>query len=103
LRFDVNPGPGRYYAVELAADSDLFQPGSTDNRSATNFYGSWSDSPLMQGGSYAMPGPIRQNLSGSSRLYYRILSSSSGSDWQDLRCSSPDNGGQAIPSIQING
>lgn len=101
--FTVNAGPGRYFAVEVSVSADLFDIANHGNeRSFNNFYGSWSDSALMQGSSYTLPSSVWQRLRGSNRLYYRICSTTNPNGWDNYQASSGDTDGELIPAIQIN-
>ena len=100
--FSVNAGPGWYFAVELAASPDLFDTGSAaPARDPDNFYGSWSDTPLMQGTKYTLPAEVWKHLKYDERLYYRICCSSSPDAWDDYQVSSHDTDGTSIPAILI--
>lgn len=94
--FSVNPGPGRFYAVELATDANLFN--DTAGRTDDNFYGSWSDTALMNSSSYRVPSYVWNRLSEVDRLYYRIDVSTDSSTWADYQVS---NDGDA-PSLNID-
>src|SRR5262249_46635197 len=46
-RFQVNPGPGRYYAIEVATRPELFNLAAYGNqRNNDNFFGSWRTTPF---------------------------------------------------------
>jgi hypothetical protein len=101
--FTVNAGPGRFFVVEVATASVLFDTTHHANeRSSNNFYGSWSDTPLIQGNNYMLPSSIWQRLGNADRLYYRI-GSTPNSKYDDYQVSSKDDAGEAIPTIVING
>jgi hypothetical protein len=101
--FSVHVANDRYFAVEVAAEAALFDTGDVGHvRSDSNFYGSWSDTALMQGAQYSLPagvwGRLRQD---SERLYYRVLSSKRQDAWDGYEVSSRDTDGEAIPALQI--
>jgi hypothetical protein len=101
--FTVNAGPDRFFVVEVATASVLFDTANHANeRSSNNFYGSWSDTSLMQGNSYTLPSPVWQRLGNADRLYYR-LGSTPNSKYDDYQVSSKDDAGEAIPSMVIHG
>jgi hypothetical protein len=101
--FMVNAGPGRFFVVEVATASVLFDiTNHANERNSNNFYGSWSDTSLMQGNSYTLPSSVWQRLGNADRLYYRI-GSTPNSKYDDYQVSSKDDAGEAIPSIVING
>jgi hypothetical protein len=99
----VNVGPGRSFVVEVATASELFDTTNhVHERSSNNFYGSWSDTPLLQGNNYTLPSPVWQHLDNADRLYYR-LGSALNSKYDDYQVSNKDDAGEAIPSIVITG
>jgi hypothetical protein len=98
--FTVNPGDGRYYAVEVAAAPVLFDAGHSVERADDNYYASWNDSSLMRDSIYALPSPVWDRIRRASQLYYRIASSSSPASWTDGQVSNqPTDTG--IPEMQI--
>jgi metacaspase-1 len=96
--FTLNAGQGRYFVVEVATSSDKFD--SSNPRSSTDFYGSWSDTSLMQGNKYNLPQRVWTQLNSSNRLYYRI-GSTINSNYDSYKVSSADDDGEAIPSVMI--
>jgi metacaspase-1 len=102
--FQINAGPGRYFAAEVAIASNLFdRTNHANDQNENNFYGSWKDTALMQGNNYSLPPSVWQRLCTGGRLYYRILTCTNPSGWDDYRVSSGDMDGEAIPSIFISG
>jgi metacaspase-1 len=102
--FAVNAGPGRSFAVELAAAANLFDGDNHGKeQNSNNFYASWSDTAFMQGSSYTLPLSVWERLRGNSRLYYRIYSNNRPDEWDNYQLSSGDTDGESIPAIQING
>jgi hypothetical protein len=100
--FQISPGKNHYYAVEVATASNLFdQSGSGSERNDSNFYASWSDTALLDASTYTLPDNVWSKLKSASSLYYRILTSSSASDWVDFEASTPDSEAASAPSIQI--
>lgn len=100
--FSVQVGEGRYYAVEVAAEAELFDSGDIAHvRDDDNFYGSWSDTALMQGSQYRLPPAVWRRLKGGERLYYRVLSSRRQDAWDGYEVSSRDGDGAAIPALRI--
>lgn len=101
--FTVSAGPNRFWLVEVATRSDLFDiTNHSNDRSDTNFYGSWSDTSLMQGSSYNLPSPVWGRLRKTDRLYYRLGSATDG-NYSNYLVSNADTDGDLIPAIQING
>jgi len=100
--FSVNAGPGRYFAVEVATSVDLFDSENHGgDRNPSNFYGSWSDTQLMQGNIYDLPSLVWTNLKKDNILYYRVLSTTNSNGWDNYQVSSGDSDGTSVPSIQI--
>jgi hypothetical protein len=100
--FMVNAGPGRYFAVEVATTAHLFDhENHGDEQGYFNFYGSWSDTALMQGNSYKLPSSVWQRLQTNGRLYYRVLSTTNPYGWDNYEVSSYDTDGESIPVILI--
>lgn len=103
--FSVHVADDRYFAVEVAAEAELFDTSDVGHvRSDSNFYGSWSDTALMQGeaAEYRLPPTVWSRLrQDSTRLYYRVLSSRRPDAWDGYEVSSRDTDGEAIPALQI--
>jgi hypothetical protein len=97
--FAVHPGPGRYYAVEVAAQADLFD---SSDVSDSNFYGSWSDTSLMRASTYSLPQQAWARLRNADQLFYRIASSTSATGWTDFRVSG-NAADDSLPAIHIMG
>lgn len=105
--FSVHVPDDRYFAVEVAAEAALFDTSDVGHvRSDSNFYGSWSDTALMQGAlaEYSLPPAVWSRLrQDSERLYYRVLSSKRQDAWDGYEVSSRDTDGEAIPALHIEG
>lgn len=102
--FQVNTGRNRYYSVEVATRANLFdQNGHGSERNSTNFYGSWSDTALMSATTYTLSTSAWDQLKNSDRLYYRLYTSSSQTDWVDFEVSTPDSQASSAPSVQLTG
>jgi hypothetical protein len=101
--FSVHIDDDRYFAVEVAAEAELFDSNDVGHvRSDANFYGSWSDTALMQGDEYSLPPAVWSRLrQDSERLYYRVLSSRRADAWDGYEVSNRDTDGAAIPALQI--
>jgi hypothetical protein len=97
--FAVHPGSGRYYAVEVAAQADLFD---SSDVSDSNFYGSWSDTSLMRASTYSLPQQAWARLRNADQLFYRIASSTSATGWTDFRVSG-NAADDSLPAIHIMG
>jgi hypothetical protein len=103
--FSVHVEDDRYFAVEVAAEPALFDTSDVSHvRDDSNFYGSWSDTSLMDGtlSEYELPPAVWSRLKqDSGRLYYRVLSSKRQDAWDGYEVSSRDTDGEAIPALQI--
>ena len=109
VRFSVNPGAGRYYAVEVTTDPTLFnfaQNGS--RRDADNFFGSWATPPFGSAASYpadyAMPSDAWERLRrAGATLYYRVWATDSPNSWANAISSTPDSQAASAPSFSLTG
>jgi hypothetical protein len=106
-RFLVNPGPGKYYAVEVATRPELFNLAANGSqRTADNFFGSWVTKPFPTSGSYPVAYDIpstawerlRQN---ATQLYYRAWATDSPTGWVNQVASVRDANASSAPSIQL--
>jgi len=106
--FSVNPGQGRYYAVEVTINPYYFnysQYGS--QRTENNFYASWKTPPFASSGSYpanyvlpqAVWDKLRANASG--RLYYRVWASGSATAWVNAGTNTPDANAVSALSFEL--
>jgi subtilisin family serine protease len=101
-RFQVDPSPHIYYVVEVTTRPDLFDVTNHDSeRTADNFYGSWSDSPFQSSPTYTLPATAWARLRMAERLWYRVGSSASATAYVDYVVSTPDNQGDEALSITI--
>lgn len=99
--FDVMPGEGRYFAVEIATEPYLFDRlDHEQERDEHNFYASWT-SGLQSGTAYRLPVSAWTRLREADRLYYRLLTSTRPDRWADFEASTPDAEAYAAPWIQI--
>lgn len=100
--FQIATGPRPYYVVEIAAAPELFDiDGHGAERTPTNFYGSWSDSPFQTTPTYLLPGAAWAQLSLASRLWYRVGVSASAATYVDYVVSTPDDAGNQAPFLEI--
>ncbi len=108
-RFQVNPGPGKYYAVEVSTNSWYFTPQYSAQRSPDNFYGSWSTTPFgssaLYPAAFQMPQDAWERLRNNTtngRLYYRMWWTDSPSQWINHGCTTPNASGQNAPSFSLS-
>jgi hypothetical protein len=103
--FLINPGPGRFYAVEVTTRPELFDRARQGaQRNADNFYGSWGDLALRRDPEYSLPeGAWRRLVAGPDvdRLCYRIWTSTSADDWRDPVASTPNAEYRRAPCIFV--
>ncbi len=103
----VDPGPGRFYAVEFAVDSALFDAATRGGgpQPVDRFYASWDESALFQAPSYpadwTMPEPAWEALRPAPRLYYRIWGSDAASAWTRAVASTEDSEHASAPSMEL--
>ena len=108
-RFQVNPGAGRYFAVEVSTNSWYFTDPYSAQRSDNNFYGSWKVSPFQSSALYpaafelpaAVWSRLRDNAT-NGRLYYRMWWTESPTKWVGHGCTTPNSSGQNAPSFALS-
>ena len=107
-RFQVNPGNGRYYAVEVSTNSWYFTSQYSAQRNDDNFYGSWKMAPFASSAIYpatfelpqAAWDRLRMNAA-HGRLFYRMWWTEAPSQWVNHGCTTPDSTGQNAPSFSL--
>lgn len=107
-RFQVNPGAGRYYAVEVSTNSWYFTEQYSGQRNDDNFYGSWKVTPFESSAlfpaAFELPATawtrLRNNAS-NGRLYYRMWWTESPTQWVGYGCTTPNGVGQNAPSFAL--
>lgn len=101
-RFQVDPRPHAYYVVEVTTRPELFDYANHGGeRTADNFYGSWSNSPFQSSPTYLLPVTAWVRLRVADRLWYRVGSSASATAYVDYLVSTLDDQGEKAPSIEI--
>ncbi|MDB5843174.1 MAG: peptidase caspase catalytic subunit p20 [Polaromonas sp.] len=108
-RFQVNPGAGRYYAVEVTTNSWYFTDAYSAQRNDSNFYASWKATPFQSSALYPaafeLPADVwsrlRDNAS-NGRLYYRMWWTESPTQWVGHGCTTPNSAGQNAPSFALS-
>jgi hypothetical protein len=106
-RLTVNPGAGRYFAVEIATNPYYFnhaQYGS--QRNDDNFFASWKTTPFGFAASYpaeyAIPQAAWNRLRrAGGRLYYRIWATDSPTAWVNAKTNTPDAQAQNAYSFAL--
>jgi subtilisin family serine protease len=103
---NIDPGPGRYYAIELAADPSLLNAalrGADPN--PNRFWASWVESPLSLSPTYpvewVVPSQVWERLNVHARIYYRIWASDAGSSWTNALASTADEAYGSAPSLEL--
>lgn len=110
LRFQVNPGPNRYYAVEIATNPWYFNNEQYGNlRNENNFYASWKVQPFLFSPVYPagfdMPQDAWNRLRANAtygKLYYRMWCTDSPEQWINQTCTVPDAIGQNAPGVALS-
>ncbi|MDB5931706.1 MAG: peptidase caspase catalytic subunit p20 [Polaromonas sp.] len=108
-RFQVNPGPGRYFAVEVSTNSWYFTDQYSGQRTDDNFYASWKVTPFQSSALYpagfelpaAAWARLRDNAT-NGRLYYRMWWTESPTQWVNQGCTTPNSSGQNAPSFALS-
>ncbi|MBH2019883.1 caspase family protein [Polaromonas sp.] len=108
-RFQVNPGAGRYYAVEVSTNSWYFTDQYSSQRNDDNFYGSWKVTPFESSALYpsafVLPAAAWSRLrdhASNGRLYYRMWWTESPAQWVNYGCTTPNSSGQNAPSFALS-
>ncbi|HYP40072.1 MAG TPA: S8 family serine peptidase, partial [Chloroflexia bacterium] len=97
-RFTITLPAGRYYGVEVATQPQLLVDGGDE----TNFHESWEDgSSLKSASDYLMPMSVWDRLKAASRLYYRLWTSSSATEWVDHETDVPNASVASAHVIEI--
>jgi metacaspase-1 len=106
-RFIVDPGPGRYYAVEITTRANLFNNAvNGSQRTDDNFFMTWRVKPYLSAPAYpatfdlpvAAWDRLRRN---STQLYYRLWATDSPDQWVNARATTRDSMADSAPSIQL--
>jgi hypothetical protein len=84
--FDADPGPNRFYALEIAVDADLFDDRvNGGQREPRNFYATWQDGPLLSTARCTIPIDAWVLLRSADVLYYRIATSDVTDGWVNVQ------------------
>ena len=96
-------GAVRFYAVELASDPKLFDPASAALRTSATFFASWTNGLLgpVENATFAIPQEAWRALRDKAVLYYRVLSSAVGGQWQATATSTSISALETAPKIAI--
>ena len=107
-RFRVNPGPGRYFAVEVATEAALFNYAENGTRrTESNFYGSWKTPPFQLASAYpaeyTLPDTVWQRLksSGATDLFYRLWATSGSNSWVSQKTTISDAQAASAPCVHL--
>jgi metacaspase-1 len=106
--FQVNKGGNPLYYVELATDKSLFNRAANEgNRTEFNFYASYRDPSVYEGGSFLksstpfqLPDAAWQCVKGAARIYYRI-GTASDTSWSNFKISFPDKDYLNAPGFDL--
>jgi subtilisin family serine protease/uncharacterized protein YcbK (DUF882 family) len=98
--FNINKGGRRFFAVEVATRSNLFDLNNHQNdRNQNNFYGSWSVR-LETGDSYTLPTEVWNRLKNGDKLFYR-LHVADNNQWDNHGVTVADSKAAEAPFISI--
>jgi len=101
-RFQLDPGPSRYAAVEVARERALLAPESRPGGGpAPGFHGSWEGGRLTADQEYRLPAAAWADLRTGEQLYYRCVTSAAPDAWVDVIASTPDDHLGVAPAIRI--
>ena len=99
--FTIDPRPNTHYAVEFAARPELLD---TRPAGSSEYYASWNDSTqLMSSPAYTLPQGAWDRIKNNDKLYFRVWTSSSQSDWVNTLASTGTAGAAAAAFIQVAG
>lgn len=107
-QFQVDPGPNKYYIVEVATQAHLM---NSTNYSAeqndTNFFGTWQGNPppdRLTDPTYTLLQDVWDRLKVADQLYYRVGSCATAdqSSWDNYLTSVDDDQLDQAPAIQIS-
>jgi len=106
--FQVNKGGNPLYYIELATDRNLFnREANGGNRTEFNFYASYSDPSVYEGGSFLksntpfqLPDAAWQCLKGASKIYYRV-GTASDTKWNNFKVSLADKDYLNAPGFDL--
>lgn len=110
LRFQVNPGSNRYYAVEVATNPWYFNNNLYGNlRNDNNFYASWKVRPFLSSAlypaSFDLPTDAWNRLRANAtegRLFYRMWWTDTPDRWVNQGCTTPDSNAQNAPATSLS-
>ncbi|MDH3552335.1 MAG: S8 family serine peptidase, partial [Gammaproteobacteria bacterium] len=106
--FDVDPSPNSHYAVEVCTEARLLGPQEgRPERTSSNFYASWRSGTgqpnLTNNSIFRLPAEAWGNLKSARQLYYRVITSASGSEWQQHRYSTATGDWASAPFVALTG
>jgi hypothetical protein len=106
-RFQVNPGAGRYYAVEASTNSWYFTDQYSAQRNDNNFYASWKvmsfQSSVLYPAAFELSADVCSRLRDNAtngRLYYRMWWTESPTQWVGHGCTTPNSSGRTRPALR---
>ena len=100
-RFRVETGRNPYWALEIAADASLFDHRNASLRDDSNFWTSGEEGhlALRRETTMTLPRPVWDTFRRAERLFYRIWTSRSRTDWDRPETSLPDAIARHAPYI----
>jgi hypothetical protein len=102
--FNVDRAGAPYYIFEITSDYSLFP--TSEGRNDSNFYGSYADagvSSRLTTSTFKLPDSTWQLLKVADKLYYRVGTTTSATEWDNYVTSTADDQASSAPSISISG
>lgn len=99
--FSVQSGSNRYWALEIATQTDLLLGGDNPQRESAQYWFSGANSELQTGRSYRLPMAVWARLRQADQIYYRLWTSRATDRWVDAQVSVPDALVAETPAIEI--
>ncbi len=99
----VELGARRYFAVEVASDTSLFNTAQAGGRSDDNFFASWRTGLLgpVENTTFVLPPAAWSRLRFNQRLFYRVLSTAAADSWSSVATSAPADIAGTVPAVLI--
>lgn len=107
--FAIEPGPGRYFGVEVATNCELFDPANSGDRGSGNFFASYEGADLLPSpggnrtGTWQLPVDAWRQLTSGLRLYYRVVVGRTRQPGSFTSASTRDDDCSEAPWIDITG
>jgi hypothetical protein len=93
--------PPLFYAVEMATDPSLFARANSANRTADNYFASWTAEMLIADPEYRLPADVWDRLKYARRLFYRMITSESATSWVNPTATVSETDAANAPFIEL--